>query len=350
MRSAVTELSDRERRRIAVWIFLASGLVFLMLVIGGWTRLTGSGLSMVTWQPIIGIFPPTGESDWQTLFDQYRATPQFQKVNSTMDVHDFKSIFWLEYIHRLLGRLIGLVFVIPFGWFLWKRQLSRDLIRPLVTMFALGACQGLLGWYMVKSGLVDQPHVSPYRLTAHLMLAIAIHVYMIWVGLRVWPGGTAIEASPATRRWLILSLTFVAITIVSGGFVAGTKAGHMYNTFPWMGGRWVPETYWFLDPGWINLFENAPAVQFNHRWLAVVTGCIVALTVWMGRREPIRRWLWAAGFAASIQVGLGITTLLLHVPISLASLHQIGAFVLLTVLLIACQSAGIAERRELSDA
>lgn len=323
------------RRRLALWIFIACGLVSLMVVIGGLTRLTGSGLSMVTWDPVVGAIPPMSDVDWQRLFDAYRQTPEGQIVNPDLDVHGFKNIFWLEYIHRLIGRLIGFVFMVPLAVFLYRRWMAKDLLIKLLLMFVLGGLQGALGWYMVKSGLIDDPHVSPYRLTAHLMLALAIHVYMIRVGLDLWSDRR--DAAPGfLQRWARWALVMVILTIVSGGFVAGTKAGRVYPTFPLMGDRFIPREYGFLDPAWRNLFENMSAVQFNHRVMATITLVVCGGFAWVGWRsvQSLRMTFTAIGLAVLLQFGLGIFVLLTGVPIELASLHQVGAFTLLTWLVI----------------
>jgi cytochrome c oxidase assembly protein subunit 15 len=323
------------RRRLAVWIFMACGLVFLMVVIGGLTRLTGSGLSMVTWDPVIGAIPPVSDADWQRLFEAYRQTPEGRIVNTDLNVHGFKNIYWLEYIHRLLGRLIGVVFLVPLVVFLYRRWMARDVLVKLLWMFILGGLQGALGWYMVKSGLVDEPHVSPYRLTAHLMLALAIHIYMIRVGLDLWSDRRDTVSIPL-RRWVRLALVMVVGTIVSGGFVAGTKAGRVYPTFPLMGDRLVPREYGFLEPAWRNLFENMPAVQFNHRLLATATLVVCGVFFWIGwrRMSAARKTLAMIAGTVLLQFGLGIFVVLTGVPIELASLHQVGAFTLLTLLVI----------------
>lgn len=331
------QLDERSRRQVAAWLLLCLAMIFAMVILGGLTRLTGSGLSMVEWDPIFGAVPPLNETQWETVFEKYRASPEYQKVNVGMDLHGFKSIYWFEYSHRLLGRSIGTVFLLPFLYFLVRRKLTPRLIPRLALAFLLGGLQGLLGWYMVKSGLVDNPHVSQYRLSAHLALALAIYAYLLWLFfdlvLKPQPGPHA-GLTPAAR----LLLALVALTIVSGGFVAGLKAGHAYNTFPKMGDQWLPPAGWLLEPGWRNLFENIATVQFDHRLLAIIT-LFGIMGFWAAAvHNPTKRVRQAAHLLmgmALIQVTLGISTLLLHVPVALAATHQGGALVLLSLALLA---------------
>jgi cytochrome c oxidase assembly protein subunit 15 len=327
-------------RQLALWLMICCAMIYSMVLLGGLTRLTGSGLSMVQWDPIFGVVPPLSEAQWNATFNLYKKSPEFRKINIGMDLHGFKQIYWFEYAHRLLGRTIGLVFLLPFLYFLFAGRIRRRLIPGLVTMFVLGGLQGLLGWYMVKSGLVDKPHVSQYRLTAHLAMALAIYAYMLWVALGLWWNDTR-DAPPAAprglRRFAALLGVLVYITALSGGFVAGLKAGLAYNTFPLMDGHWIPATYLLRSPAWRNFFENIATVQFDHRLLAtlVLAGCA---SFWLAaRRQPLpasaRIGVHALLAAALLQVTLGISTLLLHVPIPLAATHQAGALLLLTVIL-----------------
>lgn len=320
-----------KRRVMAIWLFVCCFLVFSMVVLGGVTRLTGSGLSMVRWEPVVGVMPPTGPADWQRLFTLYQQSPEYRDFNRTMDLEGFKGIFWLEYLHRLLGRMVGVVFFLPFLYFLARKWIDGLLARKLLLIFLLGGMQGLMGWLMVASGLVHEPHVSHYRLTAHLALALWIHLYMFWVGLSLWYG----EAKGPWPRLPVGVSGLALLTALSGGLVAGLKAGWGYNTFPLMDGRWFPEDYFLLAPAWRNLLDNAPAVQWDHRLLAVST-LLGVFGVWWGYRSrqmvasaQVGRHLLLA--MALLQVGLGIATLLLLVPIPLASAHQTGAVVLLTL-------------------
>ncbi|MDH3441694.1 MAG: COX15/CtaA family protein, partial [Gammaproteobacteria bacterium] len=223
--------STDANRIVARWLLVCCALVFVMVVLGGVTRLTGSGLSMVDWRPVTGILPPLSDAAWQETFEMYQATPEFQKVNSDMDVNDFKGIFWLEYLHRLLGRTIGIVFLLPFLFYAWRGYIRRDEWPKYTAMFVLGGLQGVLGWYMVKSGLVDNPNVSQYRLTAHLVAAFMIYAYMFWVAMSLLYPSTSADRHPWYGKTLALT-TLITITVISGGFVAGLKAGKIYNTFP----------------------------------------------------------------------------------------------------------------------
>jgi cytochrome c oxidase assembly protein subunit 15 len=241
---------EEQDRTVAWWLLACCGLVFCMVVLGGFTRLTGSGLSMVDWRPLMGILPPLSDADWQRVYDMYRESPEYQMVNAGFGLEGFKSIFWLEYLHRLLGRIIGLVFFVPFVYFFFKGYVVRREWPKYLLMFALGGMQGLLGWYMVKSGLVDVPHVSQYRLTAHLVAAFAIYAYMFWVALSLlFPAQQDAPRHPWFGKTLALFIV-LSVTIVSGGFVAGLKAGKIYNTFPMMGDYWIPPGLMALEPSW----------------------------------------------------------------------------------------------------
>ncbi len=339
----------RSQRPVAFWLLICCAMIFGMVVLGGVTRLTGSGLSMVKWNPIFGVVPPLTHSRWEKVFHQYQQSPEYKDINVGMDLAGFKKIYWFEYTHRLLGRTIGLVFLLPFLYFLARRRLDRPLVPKLVVMFVLGGLQGLLGWYMVKSGLVSRPHVSQYRLTAHLGTAVVIYSFILWVALDLlFPHRQREYAPPAALRRLSLAvLGLLAVTIMAGGFVAGLKAGYAYNTFPLMDGHLVPQAIFYQHPLWRNFFENIATVQFDHRLLATLTVCAV-LTLWVVARRcelPPRLRLGYHLLLAMVglQASLGISTLLLHVPIPLASAHQAGAVVLLTLLVYV--NHGLWERR-----
>jgi cytochrome c oxidase assembly protein subunit 15 len=326
-------------RRIAFWLLLCCALVFAMVVLGGVTRLTGSGLSMVEWDPLMGFIPPMNEAEWERVFSLYQASPEYLKINAGMDLDGFKRIFWFEFAHRVLGRTIGIAFLLPFLYFLARGMIRRPLVPKLVAMFVLGGMQGVLGWYMVKSGLVDNPHVSQYRLTAHLSLALVIYAYMFWVALGLLPGRrqTGSAASPGIRLSAALLGLLAFVTIMSGGFVAGLKAGFVYNTFPLMDGRWIPEAMFLQEPLWRNFFENMATVQFDHRLLATLT-FLGVMAFWFIARRTISSPQTRLGMhlllaAVVLQVALGISTLLLYVPVALAAAHQAGALLLLTALL-----------------
>lgn len=328
--------------KIAYWLLGICLLVFLMVVIGGVTRLTGSGLSMVEWKPVTGFIPPFTQSDWQTLFDSYRQYPEFLKVNRGMDLAGFKGIFWLEFIHRVLGRLIGLAFLLPFLFFLIRGMIPKNLTPKLIVMFILGGLQGLLGWYMVKSGLVNDPHVSQYRLTAHLMLAVAIYCYILWIALDLIADekpvtGFTTDILKLPGKTLML-LIFVIVTMVSGGFVAGLKAGLIYNTFPLMGDSLIAPGVYAMQPWYQAMLEDAITVQFNHRLLALTTFfLIIAVYLYQLRLSLPSRTKMLFNFvliASVLQVSLGISTLLLRVPVAIAASHQAVALVLLTTLIL----------------
>ncbi len=328
--------SDTQNRRVATWLFVCCGLVFAMVILGGVTRLTGSGLSMVDWKPIMGWLPPLTDAEWQRTFDMYKLSPEFLKINSHMDVNAFKGIFWLEFLHRLLGRTIGIVFALPFVYFFVKGYVVRREWPKYLLMFVLGGSQGVLGWYMVKSGLIDNPHVSQYRLTAHLIAAILIYAYMLWVGLSLLHA----KAAKQHHAWYgktVLLTALVALTIISGGFVAGLKAGEIYNTFPMMGSYWIPPGLLALDPVWRNLADNLTTVQFDHRILAISTFVLVVVYWAKARKAELvglsRPATSALLYVATLQVALGISTLLLSVPTVLAAAHQAFALLLLTIAL-----------------
>ena len=298
---------------------------------------------MVNWHPIHGVIPPLNDLQWQEEFSHYQQSPEFQKINQHMDVQAFKSIFWFEYSHRLLGRLIGLVFLIPFLYFWFRKQIRPGLTPKLIIMFCLGGLQGLLGWYMVKSGLVNNPHVSQYRLTAHLMSAILIYGFILWVILDLRREQVYLpmrnSAILAWRRWSLGLTGLLLLTIVSGGFVAGLDAGMIFNTFPLMGGEWIPEGIGALTPWYQNLFENRVTVQFDHRLLAIITGVLLFGWYIKGGRnqfkdQRITRSFKLIGMMVLIQVILGISTLLLQVPVWLGAMHQAGALLLFSVLLV----------------
>ncbi|MGF1615742.1 MAG: COX15/CtaA family protein [Gammaproteobacteria bacterium] len=335
-----TDHSDAlNRRQIAAWLLICCGLVLSMVVLGGVTRLTGSGLSMVEWEPIAGILPPRGEAGWEAEFARYRESPQYQQVNLGMTLAEFKVIFWFEYAHRLLGRALGLAFLVPFLYFWIRGKLPRSLVPSLIILFAMGGFQGLLGWYMVKSGLAGDPHVSQYRLAAHLVVAVGIYGYMLWLALGLLRPLPSVHLGTATVKRLALGVTaLVVLTIVSGAFVAGLKAGFTFNTFPKMGDSWIPAGILSLDPLHRNFFENLAMVQFQHRVLAGVVLLSVFILWWVARRQTltpgIHVGLYLLLVMALIQAGLGIGTLLLHVPTGLAAAHQASALLLFTLALI----------------
>ncbi|MDH4188947.1 MAG: COX15/CtaA family protein [Betaproteobacteria bacterium] len=321
---------------IARWLFVSAALAFLMVVVGGVTRLTHSGLSIAEWQPLIGALPPLSDADWQQLFAKYRETPEFRLVNFDMDLAGFKDIFWWEYFHRLLGRLIGIVYALPFAWFLLNRRLDRSLAWKLGGVLVLGALQGAMGWYMVKSGLVDNPRVSHFRLTAHLGLALAIIAAELWIAFGLLAPRRAGPLAPAARHALALS-ALVFLMCLTGGFVAGLRAGYAYNSFPLMNGHLVPPEIMMLDPWWSNFLYNMATVQFVHRAIAWLLIVLIPAFWWFAPRVmPSGRSRLATHVLLAVlalQVALGIATLLLVVPTVLAAAHQGGAVLLLAAAL-----------------
>jgi cytochrome c oxidase assembly protein subunit 15 len=330
-------------KQVAGWLALCAAVVFGMILLGGVTRLTNSGLSMVEWKPLMGVIPPLSEEAWQATFDKYKAFPEYQKINRGMDLDGFKSIFLFEYLHRLLGRLIGVLFFFPMLYFMLRRQVPAGLQPKLWLLFFLGGCQGLLGWYMVKSGLISNPHVSQYRLTAHMGLAVLIYAYMFWLVLDLLLDRPRRQDAPgplAGASLLVVALVYGMI--LSGALVAGTKAGFAYSTWPLMGTSFVPPGLYAGDPAWLDAFEDITTIQFNHRIYAyLLAGVIVLFAALAWRRVPTPRVRLAAVLlvlALCLQVGLGISTLLLHVPVPLAAAHQGGAVLLLSASLFLAHS------------
>ena len=351
---------------VAGWLFGCCGLILLMVAVGGITRLTLSGLSITEWNPVIGVIPPLTHAQWAAAFARYQKIPEYRLIHYGMSLAQFKGIFFWEYTHRLLGRLIGVAYAAPLMWFWARGRLPRRLIPALVGILALGLAQGALGWYMVESGLVHRVEVSQYRLVAHLALALLIYAAMLWVALglvRDPPGASAglegptphpslprrrgrvreeaLRRAPEGAGWLWAAnaiILLVALTIAAGGFVAGTRAGLVYNTFPLMDGRLVPADYAQLHPFIRNLFANVAAIQFDHRVLAMTTFAAILLAAAAGSRaalpKPGHIALWALLAAVALQVALGISTLLLVVPIPLAVAHQAGAVILLTAAIV----------------
>ncbi|MFM7346647.1 MAG: COX15/CtaA family protein [Tagaea sp.] len=337
---AVSATQHPSDRAVAIWLLICAAMIFAMVVIGGITRLTESGLSIVEWRPVTGTLPPLSDAQWQAEFDKYRQIDQYRLLNAGMSLAEFKVIFFWEWFHRFWGRLIGLVFFVPFVWFLWKGAVRGRLALKLAGIFALGGLQGFVGWWMVASGLRDDMiAVSHIRLAAHLGLALIIHASILWVALDLLRGPRA--ATPARKAGLALA-ALVFVTILAGALVAGLDAGMTHNSFPLMDGRLFPAGYFDLDPAWRNVFDNVVAVQFNHRWLGMacaVLACVYAWRVTADDRAD-RLWVLSPAIAACAQAALGIATLLLWVPLPLAAAHQAGAVILLSCAIAAAHAAG----------
>jgi cytochrome c oxidase assembly protein subunit 15 len=318
-------------RAVAAWLLVCCAFVFAMVVVGGVTRLTHSGLSITEWQPIVGTIPPLSQADWAQAFAKYQLTPEYRLVNHAMTLDEFKGIFWWEYFHRLLGRLIGVVFLLPFLWFVVRRRIPPGYALPLAAIFVLGALQGAMGWYMVKSGHVDDPRVSQFRLTAHLALAFLIFASMLWTAMSLLAPRRAGTSAAGLRTPAAAFAVLVFVMVCTGGLVAGLRAGLAYNTFPLMNGHFVPPEILMIEPAWRNFFWNMATVQFDHRILAWLIAFLTPLLWWRVLRAgaPRRARVGAHALLAmvAVQIALGIATLVNVVPLSLAALHQAGALV-----------------------
>ena len=336
--SRLDRASTRQSRRfVSAWLLVVAAMIAVMIVLGGVTRLTGSGLSIMERAPIMGILPPVSDTEWHRLFDLYRQIPQYSLLHQGFGLAGFKQIFWLEWTHRLWGRLIGFAFLVPLIALWATGRIERRLIPRLGVLFLLGGLQGAVGWFMVSSGFFpDSTAVSPYRLVVHLVLALVLYSALVWTGLSTLsPARYRPAALSVVRPLAVASAIMVGLTIIAGGFMAGLHAGLTYNTFPLMDGHVVPAGYGALHPFWRNLTENIAAVQFDHRVLATTTLALVSVTAAVSWRSGLSRSLCACLLAAVLlQFALGVTTLLLVVPIPVATLHQLGAVILLTTVLV----------------
>jgi cytochrome c oxidase assembly protein subunit 15 len=337
--------TDDSARDIGRWLALWAVMIALLVLIGGATRLTESGLSITEWQPVSGIVPPLSDASWAQEFAKYQRIPQYQLLNRGMSLSEFKTIFLWEYVHRLWARLLGVALALPLLWFAVRGRLPRTLWPRLVGLLVLLGLQGALGWWMVSSGLSERTSVSQYRLAAHLVTALALYAFTVWTAAElIEPRGVRPRNADRALHVGVAALALlVPFTAASGAFVAGLRAGKIYNTFPLMGAGLVPAEYGQLTPWWRNLFENPAAVQFNHRLIATTT---FALAVWVwsrARRAENHRMVragWLVLGAASLQVALGISTLLLAVPVGLGVAHQAGAVLLFTAALLALHASG----------
>ncbi len=339
----IAETDPRARRRVALWLFALCGMLLVMIGLGGATRLTGSGLSIMEWAPILGALPPLSEAEWQRLYGLYQQIPQYELINKGFGIDGFKEIFWLEWAHRLWGRLIGLAFIGPLLWFAWTGAVGRRLLPRLGLLFVLGGAQGAVGWFMVASGFFpDSTAVSPYRLVVHLGFALALYAALLWTGLGEWRGARQ-EAVPGGLRAAAWGLTGLAtLAVLAGGFVAGLKAGFTYNSFPLMDGRLVPAGYGDLSPWPRNLTENVAAVQFDHRLLATLMLLAALLAAWRFLAELsglAAAALFALVLTVLAQYGLGVMTLLWVVPIALGTAHQVLAVLVLSAALVLLHAA-----------
>ena len=337
--AAISQVRDKELRPVRLWLMVVATMIVAMVLVGGATRLTESGLSIVEWKPVTGALPPLTEAHWHEAFAAYKKIPQYRELNHGMSLAEFKTIFWWEWSHRLLGRTIGMVFLLPFLFFLWRRRVPSEFKKPLWVIFALGGLQGFVGWWMVASGLTHRVEVSQYRLAVHLMLALIIFAAIVWVIRRMGAGATVL-ASTRLRitSWVLLALTFLQIYF--GALVAGLRAGRVFNTWPEIDGAFIPSAsrLFFEDPWWRNMFDNALTVQFQHRMTAYLLFAVAiwhALDALLARAEKsvVNGALWLVA-AIAVQAMLGLLTLLHQVPIDLALAHQAVAIVVLTLALL----------------
>ncbi|WP_148262762.1 COX15/CtaA family protein [Acetobacter tropicalis] len=336
-------MAPHHRRLISNWLFVLCFMLLGMIAIGGVTRLTGSGLSIMDWQPVSGIIPPLSHAEWERLFALYKTIPQYHLQHEGFGLEGFQKIFWAEWIHRFWGRLMGLVLFVPLVWFTIRGMITRKLALRLFLFFILGALQGAIGWFMVASGFrPDSTAVEPVRLVLHLSAALALYLAVLWTAFSIrWPQPQTVPGMPAahrTKRLVWAALCLICITIIAGGFTAGTHAGFVFNTFPLMDGHLIPQDYARLTPFWLNWVDNKAAIQFDHRLLATLTALTIGCVLLVGLRTrglgaKAHNALMLLGWAVLIQYALGVTTLLLVVPVWAGAVHQTFAAVLLGVML-----------------
>lgn len=325
-------MTEKDKKHVRRWYWSGAILIFVMVVIGGITRLTGSGLSMTDWNPIMGAIPPLSEAQWEQTFEEYKQFPEYQQINYRMTLSEFKTIFFWEYIHRLMGRILGLVFIIPFAWFIIKKKIDSKNIKRGIILFVLGLSQGLLGWFMVMSGLVDVPEVSHYRLAAHLILAFTIVGFCIWYAMDLTPSSVPYEnTSSKFKKWLYVILAVLVIQIIYGAFVANLQAGHIYNTFPKMYQYWAPPELWVIEPFFLNFVENIVTIQWLHRVFGTILALLV-IGIWarsfmLKTTFATKRWSITLLSVVLLQYLIGVFTLIFHVPIWLGVLHQAVALI-----------------------
>ena len=319
-------------RPVRIWLYGLAAFVLLIVVVGGITRLTESGLSITSWKPVSGVIPPLNQAEWEAEFEAYKQIPQYSVLNSWMSLDDFKFIFFWEWFHRLVARFLGVLFIVPFVIFLFQKRLPRDLAWPLFGLFILGGFQGALGWWMVSSGLTELTSVSQYRLAAHLTAASLLFIALIYVARSLSPGRVLGRVSGFHMGTAVLLLVLIILQVGAGAFVAGLDAGMGYQTWPLMDGAIIPGGLFAMNPAWRNLFENALTVQFIHRGLAYLIVAYIGYMIWRrysdGGFGGVHGWLPRIGAIVLLQVGLGIATLLMSVPIGFAVGHQALAFML----------------------
>ena len=325
---------------VYIWLLALTTMVLLIIIIGGLTRLTDSGLSMTDWRPLLGVIPPLGQDKWLIVFEMYKQTPEFKIVNRSMTLEEFKFIFWWEWFHRIFARLIGVVFIIPLIYFLIKKQVSKSLLLRLPIVFIFGIFQAFVGWWMVKSGLSENPYVSPYRLTFHLLNALIIFSILLWIAMDYkYSLKTNFLSKPFSQDFLVFfSIVLVFITIGTGGFMAGTNSGQSFNTFPLMNGKIIPDDYFLEGLGIFNIFENTVAINFNHRWFSIFVFFYIIFVCFkfikFDSKKVPKILVILVLFFLTLQVALGIITLLSNVYLPLASMHQTNSILLLSTLLI----------------
>ena len=323
-------MSPNELRSVRGWLLWLWFLVMLMVMVGGITRLTGSGLSIVEWRPVSGVLPPLSEAAWQATFAEYQRSPQFLQQNHWMTLADFQRIYFWEYVHRLLGRLIGFAFLLPFIYFFWKGRLRGGLAWRTFSVLVLGGLQGAVGWYMVKSGLVNEPRVSHYRLALHLILGVGVGQWILWLALDLRaPRSAAFAAAPGLRRAAIGLLPLLFIQLVYGAFMAGTQAGYLSATFPDINGHYSPAPFFTSAIG-RDLLDNPLSIHYLHRALAFLVSVYVATLAVLVRRErlEVRAAAYLLLIATLGQVALGALSVVLHMPLAVAVAHQGGAYIL----------------------
>jgi cytochrome c oxidase assembly protein subunit 15 len=333
-----TEAARPRHLALRLWLYAVAALILAMILVGGATRLTDSGLSITEWKPLLGAIPPLSEADWHDAFEKYRQIPEYKIVNRGMSLEEFKAIYWWEWAHRFLGRFIGIAFFVPFAIFLAMRAIPKGMLPRLAGIFVLGGLQGALGWYMVMSGLSERTDVSQYRLTAHLSLAVAIFGAVLWTAFELRRWGEPIAGSAQTRvkagAHVLAGAVFVQIML--GGFVAGTDAGLSHTTWPLMDGTFIPDGLGAMQPWWRNIFENVLTIQFNHRMMGYMVAIIAAVQLalaWGNGQTGTRISAGLVMAAVLCQIALGVATLLTQVEITVALLHQAGAIVVFALAL-----------------